>query len=102
MHWYEMKLGGRGHTDSAVSQVCRPDRIADVPKYLEQVGKNGIIVRGSGSSYADQAINEDGAVMMTGRLDSIRSFDPETGELVCEPGVTLRAITELFARTSSA
>ncbi len=97
MHWYEMKLGGRGYTNSAVSQVCRPDRIADVPKYLEQVGKNGIVVRGSGNSYADQAINGDGAVMMTGHLDSIRSFDSETGELVCEPGVTLRAITELFA-----
>ena len=75
MHWYEMKLGGRGYTNSAVSQVCRPDRIADVPKYLEQVGKNGIVVRGSGNSYADQAINGDGAVMMTGHLDSIRSFD---------------------------
>ena len=69
MHWYEMKLDGRGHTSSALSQVCRPDRAADVPKYLEQVGKNGIIARGSGSSYADQAVNADGAVMMTGRLD---------------------------------
>lgn len=75
MHWYEMKLGGRGHTDSAISQVCRPDRVADVAKYLEQVGKNGIVARGSGSSYADQAINAEGAVMMSGRLDCIRSFD---------------------------
>lgn len=96
MHWYEMKLGGRGHTDSAVSQVCRPDRVADVAKYLEQVGKNGIIARGSGSSYADQAINAEGAVMMSGRLDCIRSFDEKTGELVCEPGVTLKTITELY------
>ena len=96
MHWYEMKLDGRGHTSSALSQVCRPDRAADVPKYLEQVGKNGIIARGSGSSYADQAVNADGAVMMTGRLDCIRSFDEKTGELICEPGVTLKTITELY------
>ena len=96
MHWYEMKLGGRGHTDSAISQVCGPDRVADVAKYLEQVGKNGIVARGSGSSYADQAINAEGAVMMSGRLDCIRSFDEKTGELICEPGVTLKTITELY------
>ncbi len=97
MHWYEMKLRGRGRTNSAVSQVCRPDRVADVPKYLEQVGHNGVVMRGSGSSYADQAVNTDGAVMMSGRLDCVRSFDEQTGELVCEPGVTLQTITELYA-----
>lgn len=96
MHWYEMKLDGRGHTNPAVSQVCRPDRVADVAKYLEQVGKNGVVARGSGSSYADQAVNAGGAVMMSGRLDCIRSFDEKTGELVCEAGVTLKTITELF------
>ena len=54
-------------------------------------------MRGSGSSYADQAVNTDGAVMMSGRLDCVRSFDEQTGELVCEPGVTLQTITELYA-----
>ena len=80
MHWYEMKLSGKGRTSSSVGRVCRPERIADVPKYLEQVGKNGIVVRGSASSYADQTLNTDGAVMMSGRLDCIRSFNEETGE----------------------
>ncbi len=97
MHWYEMNLGGRGCTNSAVSQVCRPERIAEVAKYLEQVGKSGVIARGFGSSYADQAINTGGAVMMSGRLDHIHSFDEKTGELICEPGVTLETITELYA-----
>ncbi len=96
MHWYEMKLSGKGRTSSSVGRVCRPERIADVPKYLEQVGKNGIVVRGSASSYADQTLNTDGAVMMSGRLDCIRSFNEETGELICEPGVTLETITRLY------
>lgn len=97
MHWYEMKLDGRGYTNTGVSQVCRPERVADVAKYLEQVGKNGIVARGSADSYADQALNGGGAVMLSKRLDCIRSFNPETGELICEPGVTLRTITEVYA-----
>lgn len=97
MHWYEMELGSRGRTNSGVSQVCRPERVADMAKYLEQVGKNGIIMRGSASSYGDQAVNTDGAVMLSKRLDCIRSFNAETGELVCEPGLMLKTITEVYA-----
>ena len=97
MHWYEMKLGSRGRTNSGMSQVCRPERVADISKYLEQVGKNGIVMRGSASSYADQAQNADGAVMLSKRLDCVRSFDAETGELVCEPGIMLKTITEIYA-----
>lgn len=97
MHWYEMKLSGRGQTNSSASQVCRPERVADISKFMEQVGKNGIVARGSGSSYADQTLNSDGAVMMFDRLDCIRSFDESTGELICEPGVTMKTITELYA-----
>ena len=97
MHWYQMKLLGRAQTHSSDSQVCRPDTVADVSKYMEQVGKSGIIARGSGSAYADQALNSGGAVMMSDRLDRIRSFDEKTGELVCEPGLTLETITHLFA-----
>ena len=97
MHWYEMKLGSRGQTNSGVSQVCRPERVTDIAKYLEQVGKNGIVARGSGSSYADQAVNSEGAVMLSKRLDCIRSFDAQTGELICEPGIMLKTITELYA-----
>lgn len=97
MHWYEMKLGSRGQTNFGVSQVCRPERVADITKYLEQVGKNGIIARGSGSSYADQALNSEGAVMLSKRLDCIRSFNAETGELICEPGIMLKTITEIYA-----
>lgn len=97
MHWYEMKLGSRGRTNSGMSQVCRPERVADISKYLEQVGKNGIVMRGSASSYADQAQNAGGAVMLSKRLDCVRSFDAETGELVCEPGIMLKTITEIYA-----
>lgn len=97
MHWNQMNLKGWGRTNSGVSQVCRPDRIADISKYMEQVGKNGIIARGLGRSYADQALNEDGAVMLFRRMDRIRSFNEKTGELICEPGITLRDITELFS-----
>lgn len=97
MHWYQKNLSGSAGTHRALCQICRPERVADVPKYMEQVGKNGVIVRGTGSAYADQTLNNGGAVMISDRLDQIRSFDEETGELICEPGLTLEKITELFA-----
>ncbi|MCQ2966417.1 MAG: FAD-binding oxidoreductase [Alphaproteobacteria bacterium] len=96
MHWYQVKLTSRARTHSCEAQICRPENIDEIPKVLEQVGKNGIIARGMGNSYADQTLNNGGAVMVFDHLDRIRSFDENTGELVCEPGITIGKISEIF------
>ena len=47
---------------------------------------------GMGRSYGDSCLNEGGTLLMTRGLCRFVSFDPETGELHCESGVTLREI----------
>ena len=51
--------------------------------------------RGMGRSYGDVCLNGDGLLLMTDRLDRWISFDPVTGILQCESGVSLDAILRL-------
>lgn len=56
-----------------------------------------VIARGLARSYGDSTLNPTG-VISTSRLDRMISFDPETGVLVAEAGVTLGAIIAAFLR----
>ena len=57
-----------------------------------------ILAFGRGRSYGDSCLNEGGLLIDTRRLDRFLSFDPETGVLVCEAGVTLADILALTQR----
>ena len=52
---------------------------------------------GLGRSYGDSCLNDNATLVDTRRLDHFISFDEVRGELVCEAGVTLKAILELLA-----
>lgn len=51
---------------------------------------------GMGRSYGDVCLNPNGVLWKTTALDHFISFDPKTGRLVCEAGVLLRDIQQLF------
>lgn len=53
---------------------------------------------GKGRSYGDTCLNEGGTLVDTRRLDHFIRFDRDTGELICEPGVSLADILDLVAR----
>ena len=55
----------------------------------------GLIARGLGRSYGDAAIGRDATLSMTG-LDRMQSFDPRTGLLATEAGVSLAEIIDCF------
>lgn len=59
-----------------------------------QVG-SGLIARGLGRSYGDAAIGCETTLSMTG-LNRMQSFDPETGLLTTEAGVSLAEIIACF------
>ena len=61
--------------------------------HLERTGRT--IPRGLGRSYGDSALNE-GDVTSCLRLNHMESFDPETGVLVAEAGVSLAEILDAF------
>jgi len=57
-----------------------------------------ILAVGKARSYGDTCLNEGGTLIDTRRLDRFVSFNRKTGELVCEPGVSLADILDLLER----
>ena len=73
-------------------ELERPERYADL-----RPGVASLIARGQGRSYGDAALNENGRVLLTGRVNRLLEFDAENGVLRAEAGVTLAEILEVIA-----
>ena len=90
-------LGGWGRAPMAPVAAFRPERLSELGAALvASAGGGGLLARGGGRSYGDQALNRDGHVLLTERLDRVLGFDPVTGVLVAEPGLTFRELLRLF------
>jgi FAD/FMN-containing dehydrogenase len=85
-------LGGWGRYPVLRCQVFRPERRAAVAETLAAKAAPSFIARGLGRSYGDAALNGDGGVIVHDRLDRMLDFDPATGELFCEAGVSIADI----------
>lgn len=55
-----------------------------------------ILPRGKGRSYGDSCLNENGYLLSTRLLNKFIDFDPKTGIVRCESGVTLEEILKVF------
>ncbi|MES2142011.1 MAG: FAD-binding oxidoreductase [Pseudomonadota bacterium] len=71
--------------------ISRPENYAG----LETKGSD-CIVRGLGGSYGDAALNENGRVILTERLDRFLEFNEEKGIICVEAGISLGKILELI------
>ncbi|MDN3565826.1 FAD-binding oxidoreductase [Paeniroseomonas aquatica] len=96
MGWKAVTLQGWGRSSSADCLAARPERSGEMAAALAPPGNRTLIAHGGGRSYGDAALNTGGAVVLTGRLDRILSFDPSTGLLVSEPGVTFAELLAIF------
>lgn len=54
-----------------------------------------LLPHGLGRSYGDSCLNEGGTLLVTRGLSRFLAFDPDTGLLRCEAGVSLAEILEL-------
>jgi decaprenylphospho-beta-D-ribofuranose 2-oxidase len=65
---------------------------------LEAASAGAVLSRGLGRSYGDASLPPDGRrpVLSTPRADRILAFDPATGVLRAEAGLSLRALNALF------
>lgn len=90
-----VSLSGWGLYPRVDCDLVRPSSLSDVRALYD----NGatVVPRGLGRSYADQAINAGGCVADLTGLDRYRDFDPATGRLTCEAGVSLEKILDDFA-----
>jgi FAD/FMN-containing dehydrogenase len=72
------------------SLVPVTDRRAALPAFQGQG-----LPRGNGRSYGDSCLNPNGSLLCARGLDRFISFDPASGLLCCEAGVTLAEIIDL-------
>jgi len=86
-----MPISGWGRYPVQSCELERPERYADL-----RPDTGSVIARGQGRSYGDAALNENGCVMLTERVNRMLEFDAESGILHAEAGVTLAEILEVI------
>lgn len=80
-------------------QVCHSrfaGSLSDVTSAIRDGRTSSTIARGLGRAYGDSAINESGEVVKLSSLNRFLAFDPDTGRLECEAGVSFAEIIEHF------
>lgn len=75
----------------------RPVRLDWLPERLPSPATPGetFLPYGLGRSYGDSCLNEGGALLVTDGLNRFLAFDPNTGLVRCEAGVSLDAVLRL-------
>ena len=91
-----MSMSGWGGYLRHDCEVYRPEALLELQEIVGSGATGSLISRGRGRSYGDAALNEREGVILHERLDRILDFDPETGTLHCEAGVTLAEVIDLF------
>jgi len=80
-----------GGVAAGMSYVYRPSTVEALHDVLMLAHRSGRTVglRGGGNSYGDAAMNSENIVIDLRRMNRILGWDPETGRIQVEPGVTL-------------
>lgn len=77
------------------SQCFRPDTAQQLVTELPSSNQSPLLARGSGLSYNDACLNQDGLIIDTSRLNHFISFDEQTAVAVCQSGLTLADLFSL-------
>jgi decaprenylphospho-beta-D-ribofuranose 2-oxidase len=85
-------VGGWGRFPVRPGRVIRPEQL-HVPE-----GQTGILPRGLGRAYGDAAVPAmpGDLVIDTTRADRVLDFDPCSGRITCEAGLSLAEVIRLF------
>ena len=90
-------MAGWGRFPVRKARVARPERWREVVDAVRDAETSaGVLAHGMGRSYGDAALIRDGRVILSRRLDRMLDFDPLTGWLRCEAGVTIEQIIDTF------
>jgi len=85
---------GWGMAVGSDCRVLRPRSVEEIAAAYEVARADGrpLALRGTGCSYGDPSCNADGHVLDLTGMNRILDFDPETGEIEVEAGVTLEQL----------
>ena len=91
-------LSSWGRVLRASHQAGRPAQLGELPAYLRQAAglKNGVLGIGLGRSYGDSGLNPEGGAIVTTALDRLIAFDPATGLIRAEAGISLLKLLEFL------
>ncbi len=80
-----------GHSLKAASYLYHPTSVDEIESIFKFARQNGlkVTVRGAGRSYNDAALNGAGIVINLTRMNKIIDWNPKTGLVTAEPGLTL-------------
>lgn len=94
MSWTLQDRLAWGRIPAGPQRVARPRFADELPGLLGQGGADphGVLVTGAGRSYDVSALNPGGSLIDATGLDHLIAFDPRTGVLRAEAGVTLDTI----------
>ena len=86
-----------GHSLSAPAFVHHPSSVDEIHEAFHLAKKEGMTVtlRGAGRSYNDAALNSLGIVLDLQGMNKILEWNPETGVVTAEPGVTLAKLWQV-------
>lgn len=96
MHWDAATLTTWGRSRFARVAAAQPRDDAGVAEAVRAAHPRGIIAYGGGRCYGDAALDDGGQALMTRALDRVVAFDPASGEIICEAGVTFAQLTRDF------
>lgn len=87
-------LAGWGNFPVEECRVADAGSLAEVREAVCRGATPTCIPRGLGRAYGDSSLNRGDGVVLLPRLNRFRRFDPHTGLLECEAGVSLAEIIE--------
>ena len=81
-------------SSSSLSHVYRPSTLEGIVDVFDRSRASGrsVGLRGAGRSYGDAALNSEGIVLDLTRMRRILEWDPTTGVITVEPGVTIQQL----------
>lgn len=88
------QLENFGHSLRAPAYVLAPRSEEEIDNAFKIAKKHGltVAVRGAGRSYNDAALNGGGMVLDLSGMRQFLDWQPDTGVVRCEPGVTLEQL----------
>jgi decaprenylphospho-beta-D-ribofuranose 2-oxidase len=88
------RLPNFGHSLCAPAYLYQPESVEEIAQIFKTAKGQGLTVslRGAGKSYNDAALNGGGIVIDLRRMNRILEWDPATGVVRLEPGVTLQQL----------
>jgi len=85
-------LTGWGRTEPTAAELAEPRSADEVTGLVKSVASGGVIARGLGRSYNNAAQNDGALVISTTGMSDVLSFDPQSGVVSCEAGVSLEQL----------